>query len=62
MEKKVRVFDLENACYGIALAEDFNNHKLAVIKVEFYKNKSQKDEEPRYKLVKIRDVKRVNLK
>ena len=62
MEKKVRIFDVETACYGVASAEDFKNDKLAVITVEFYKNKSQKGEEPRYKLVNIRGVKRVNLK
>jgi hypothetical protein len=62
MEKKVRVFDVENACYGVASAEEFKDNNLAVITVEFYKNKSQKDEEPKYKLVSIRGVRKSNLK
>ncbi len=62
MEKKVRVFDVENACYGVASADEFKNNNLAVITVEFYTNKSERGDEPRYKLVNIRGVKKVNLK
>jgi hypothetical protein len=62
MEKKVRVFDIENGRYGVALAEEFKNNNLAVITVEFYKDKSDKGDAPKYELVNIRGIKRTNLK
>lgn len=62
MENKVRVFDVENACYGVASAEEVKDNNLAIITVEFYKNKSKKDEMPKYELIHIRGVKRTNLK
>lgn len=63
MENKVRVFDIENACYGFASTEEVKDNTLATISVEFYKNKAhRKDDTPRYELIKIREVKRTNLK
>ncbi len=62
MRDKVRVFDLENGRYGVASTEEVKDNNLAVITVEFYRNKSKKDEMPKYELVHIQGVKRSNLK
>lgn len=62
MGNKVRVFDIEKARYGFASTEEVKDNTLAVITVEFYKNKSPKGDVPNYELVKIREVKRTNLK
>ena len=63
MENKVRVFDKERGAYGFASVEELKNNQLAVINVEFYVNKcSRREELPMYKLVKVREVRKSNLK
>jgi hypothetical protein len=63
MENKVRVFDKDNARYGFASVQEFNDDDLAAIKVEFYRNKSsRKGDVPKYELATIQVIKKSNLK
>lgn len=63
MENKIRVFDTDRARYGFASVEELKDDNLAVINVEFYRNKASKKDDPAdYELASIKVVKRIHLK
>ena len=62
MSNKARVFVKEFGSYGVVSVEELRDNRLASVSVQFYRNKSTKEETPMYELSIIREVKKVNLK